>query len=420
MRSLAGGYGVPDGVARRPARELERRIIALAQRREKKPVAFPIKEAAEALEPLRRILDKSEAAGSITALVDTIELVTRPRVLIAGQIAADYPNVQLFTPALVDFEHWHDAEGPATGFKEQLVAHRDVALAYAKRGGPYFHHYAPYNPLRDIQNDGASLELVKLAIEKYGFIGAKVYPPTGFLPINNERLSSFRDRRLGAKLDERLRAFYKYCAAEDVPILAHANESNAFGPGFGWRATPWGWGAVLEEYALRVDLGHFGHMRGVVDDDTEFECSCWSRQIADLMNTHEHVYADISNSELYRDAKYRAAYVKLLQRRFSQFGEGQNPVGGRIMYGSDWWMLKFRPDPAKDFHDSFSRFFADHFQAHQGRFLSRNALAFLGIRKADGTFDDCNKNRTRLREFYQRHEVMMPAWLGPEAGLCVF
>ena len=109
-----------------------------------------------------------------------------------------------------------------------------------------------------------------------------MYPPMGFKPLGNQGDASLRypahalqklqgdktasgtPAQLGADLDARLSALYAWCAAEGVPIMAHAADSNGAGPCFSKRADTANWAPVVGDGAhagykdIRVRLAHFG------------------------------------------------------------------------------------------------------------------------------------------------------------------
>src|SRR5574341_534614 len=138
-------------------------------------------------------------------------------------------------------------------------------------------------------------------------------------------------------------------------------DSNGFGDDLSWRGSPWGWAEVLAQHgSLRLDFGHFGHMKGVpstgeIKEKELLDCLVWAKHIAGLMEKHEGVYADLSNSPLGladppadptkdcpADKEETATHDRCYRTRFQPFLEGlleAHPVvAKRIMYGSDWWL----------------------------------------------------------------------------------
>jgi predicted TIM-barrel fold metal-dependent hydrolase len=239
-------------------------------------------------------------------------------------------RLRIYTPAMVDYDFWvqdvevaredctprADALGdpcplPAT---TPLMLQNDVwsmvaaQFAASAQDPIVVHPMTTFDPLRyvyethgrnfDSPPPGSALDLVKRAIETQGFVGVKVYPPMGFLPIKNAdmaaRLDEFkrepkrpwgdrardvfwaagvRDRSdpyreidlQGAALDGALNALYTYCAAKNVPIMAHTSRSQGtFYDDASWKAAdlaadPLLWRDVLEMHpTLRLNLAHAG------------------------------------------------------------------------------------------------------------------------------------------------------------------
>jgi len=355
-------------------------------------------------------LDDGSEKKVLHRLLDTAALASSYRFAVADELVHTYREVELFTPSLVDYEGWTMDGGPtqiptATTADEQIELHSLVSLL-SMRGllrsrNARIHPFVAFNPL-----DKNSLKRVKKAVYGYGFIGVKLYPPCGFLPIGNAALRDFKGTK-GKEIDRRLDELYEFCEDEDVPILAHTAPSNGFRTGVERRATPLGWLAVLAEYEdLRINLGHFGHMEGT-EYDVQINCLAWSAKIAELMDEHPHVYADVGNSAAVYNRDYRGRFQHWLERLLSNHPN----VGQRALYASDWWM-----DTLDAEHETTYQVFSDMFSqgslaSCRDGFLGKNALAFLGFRKPDGTLDVDNKNRQRLVAFYKWKGVTPPTWL---------
>ncbi len=223
-------------------------------------------------------------------------------------------------------------------------------IAYvAERAKPLRIPTGPWASSR-LELDGVerSLDIVRHAVELGGFAGVKLYPPAGFLPIGN--LARFGER-VGGRLDAAMRALYAYCVAEQVPILTHAARSNGFDDGFDDLAAPSGWERVLDDYPqLRICFGHFGHLHGVGEDIRRPSPTSWVMRFMDLVDTHQHVYADVSNSRYVYDTGYRDDFDQLLELLL---GSGANVDDvhtkrrRRLMFGSDYWMNTLNPDHAE-------------------------------------------------------------------------
>ncbi|MGH8827480.1 MAG: amidohydrolase family protein, partial [Jiangellaceae bacterium] len=188
------------------------------------------------------------------------------------------------------------------------------------------------------------------------------------------------------------------CAAEDVPITAHCNDSNHADPAFAGFGGPDDWLPVLIRHpGLRVNLGHFGGAQEHEPRDG------WPWKIAAAISELTGLYADVGNHRVY-DKNLTAAYFTMLEQMFTP--PETAAMANRLMYGSDWYMVAIHPA-----HDRFLERYRALFEQHFGaaataRFLGGNALSYLG-------FDDAsNKNAQRLLARYRRFAPdRVPVWL---------
>ncbi|HET6148104.1 MAG TPA: amidohydrolase family protein [Polyangia bacterium] len=368
--------------------------------------AGPIRELADQIAGLLG-LDPAGLRDQLTSLAGTLHLVGHGRARLAATLATSHPRVALFTPLLVDYDAWSD-DHPASPLGAQLAPHALLARLAMRgrvgRAGALFHPFVAFDPLREVQQGGA-LAIVRRAIERSGFVGVKIYPTVGFLPIGNAGFGG--DRARGQALDGALRALYAYCAAEEVPITTHASPSNQFALGYGELAAPMRWAPVLREFpTLRLNFGHFGHDTGAAGAAGITAPSAWMRQAAEIIQAHPQVYADLSGSPLVYDPAYAARFGGYLQTLCARFPR----LPARLMYGSDWWLSRFDPGGAA---------MAEAFEARLDSWLGaptreaimgRNALRFLGLLDDDDRLLLDNRNRMRLRGFHGAAPA--PAWLG--------
>lgn len=286
---------------------------------------------------------------------------------------------------------------------------RDIAFDLA-RARPLRTPTGPWEQaVLDLTGVMGSIDLTRHAVELGGFVGVKLYPPAGFLPMGNAlRFTGTR----GEQLDAALHALYAYCVAMDVPILTHAAHSNGFEPGYNGFAGPAGWELVLAQYPdLRLCLGHFGHLHGVGNDPTQPSLDGWPRRFVDLIDRYPNVYADVGNSKLPLSEKYKVAFVALLQALLG--GDDPDDVEmkrrRRLLYGSDFWMNTMSPGH-KGFLTGFLAPISEGFDAGTTEaFMGRNGLRFLGFTGDDDEPDPTNQNRQRLVAFHGPHAT--PAWL---------
>jgi predicted TIM-barrel fold metal-dependent hydrolase len=381
-------------------------------------------------------LELGAAGDKAERLAQLFALIVRPRHEIAQAMAADYPQVDLFTPALVDYAYW-SSDATKTPLHDQIRV--QAVLAELSREGrlgaagrPRLHPFAPFNPLREarermspgaayaplgtdagayacnaptpladdaLKPGAGSLAPLRYAIEKLGFAGVKLYPPIGYLPIGNTTFLPHRDG-LGAQLDLALRTLYAYCEAEDVPVMTHANNTNGYATGYGVLTAPAQWEPVLQAFPnLRLNLGHFGDLHGDDGERGVEACELWMRQIADLMHRYPNVYADLGYSCVPIEQEKSQRYLTLLEALLERYPV----VADRILYGSDYWLNRIDANHEASV-DMFDDVFRTRFADVHARFMGGNALRYLGFKGAGAG----NRNYLRALALYG---AAPPRWL---------
>jgi predicted TIM-barrel fold metal-dependent hydrolase len=347
-------------------------------------------------------------------------LLSSYRSLIAQQyLAIEDPSqnrIALATPALVDYNYWLDDQSPAS-LKEQIAVMRALSLRQPRP----VHAFVPFDPLRAVRgkpDEPTALAIVQEAIRDHGFLGVKLYSPMGFRPRGNaERPLSFPahasmgEEGFGRRLDEALTALYRWCHDEEVPILAHSLDSQAAGDGFGGRADPRFWLAVLEEFpSLRLNLAHFGYFTHALAAGTNplaaFERT-WEHQIGTFVGDtrFSNVFADISYfwwalPEGRTDATRLAAVKVLFTRYFERF----DPRVERLMFGTDWIMTG-RANGFDRYADNVESFFREIglTEPQLDNLFYGNAVRFLGLVPAA-------KPAARLEKFYRDNGRTPPSF----------
>ena len=281
--------------------------------------------------------------------------------------------------------------------------------------------FVAYCPWRQIAYDEKSLnsgeispiERVKTLILKHGFAGVKLYPPMGFRAINNSLLDgdpkSWPDqsnvpKRFGQKLDSALRDLYDFCIEEDVPLMAHGNESLGSRPGYAARASARFWRELLEyspsgtsdrPYAnLRLNIGHSGSMEDFA------ERKKWAQDILELLAIKSaNVYADFSNfDDMHKSGMKTKLYSSLVDIK----NGGRSHILNKIVYGSDWWMLA-NYKHVKKYPNVMGKLFDDVGAGWRKKMMSSNVMNFLGFQAGDKTY-------TRLKKYYKKQGIA-PVWL---------
>ena len=244
--------------------------------------------------------------------------------------------------SLVDFDRWL-ACPPRSAHEDQMRLHARLS----QLSGGYMLPLISYNPWTDVAESGRSLRLVEDAVRKYGFVGAKIYPPNGFRPWGNTRAQGGPGLPAPDKINKALEAFWDKCIELDIPVMAHTSESMGKDDAHDMLGGPEGWTQLVKHYAgkhrsPRVNLGHFG---GDTGPDTAGRRNDWTQRMAKLMHSGgaDRVFADLGYwSELRCDdvggERCRRAVGRLCAALNQELGGGRR-VADRVMFGSDWLML---------------------------------------------------------------------------------
>ncbi|WP_432877208.1 amidohydrolase family protein [Kribbella sp. CA-245084] len=359
-------------------------------------------------------VDQGEGLFDITRAVRRAvtwaKLFTKSRLGLTGVLMSTYPDVDLFTPMLVDLGTAL-GDKAKTSVREQVILQEQISRLSMLGKLPWqtrarIHPFVGFDPRHEVRARQAHdidtpLAVVKDAIRRFGFVGVKVYPPMGFRPLKNVAVGDVTAEE-AATLNEVLDEFYKWCVEEHVPITAHCNNSQYASEIYknAGLAGPGGWIDVLEKYDslhLDLDLGHFGGAHAVEQPDA------WIWQIANAAARFDHLYADVGDHKTH-DRALSGPYLDRLHDMFNR--PATKVMRDRLMYGTDWFMLAIYPD-----WDRFFTTYRDLYRDKLGAgptndFLGTNALHFLGFG------DPTNQNNRRLWEWYAKYAAdHTPAWL---------
>lgn len=376
-----------------------------------------------------RRADGASVLGSQPTLLGSVQFVLHQfnhRHVNAIDYLATYSRtsprkIDLVVASLVDYDYWL-ARGRAT--PTPLAEQVDLMSQVFVLLGGRVHGFAPFCPFRETVTAGPdgigdSMRLVRRAIETRGFIGVKLYPPMGFAPWGNASRTVWKGKPtllpvasepdFGGRLDAAMERLFRYCLANEVPVMAHTNHSNGPYEDFKDLAGSEYWSQALAKFpGLKVSFGHFG------DSDLEDHDGERTRAFLNLVTPAAgspgvHAYADSSYfaGVLFNQVKV----AETLQALYA--ASADRVLYDRLMYGTDWTMILPQVHVERylsDFIDVMRRIQADtHWLDARGTtladaFFGRNAVEYLGLKRGQ-------PNRRRLEAFYAANAVPEPDWM---------
>lgn len=326
----------------------------------------------------------------------------------------------LVAPALVDFSSWLNDKSAAD--QKLQIELMDILAQISTE--VMVHGYTAFDPLREVKaREGklaaTPLGLVKEAVASHGFLGVKLYPPMGFRPIGNATpktsfpayVTKAGDTGFGQRLDEVLDELFAWCEQEEVPVLAHAANSQEVFKGYGCRAAPYFWLKVLEKHPnLRLNLAHFGDF--TVRDCTEIpyeipkDRSIWEDEIGQVINDAKlpNVYADLSDfGPAFRSSAARTPADKIVSTKLKKWIETYDPNCTHLLFGTDWSMTQ-KQRGYEAYIANIERIMRSAGVTDAGleNFFYRNAIRFFGL-------EDGGRSRERLEDFYKKKGLDLKA-----------
>lgn len=240
--------------------------------------------------------------------------------------------------SFVNFDYWL---APAT--KSPQAEQMKLHAFLSKLSGGYMLPIVAYNPWTDINDRDASFELVKDAVMNFGFVGVKIYPPTGFYPYGNSSLpyASSEPHPDLVELDAKMFRLASWCASNNVPLMAHSAESNGRDNASDVFGGPVGWNALLKKMGAKTPviatLAHFG---GGESDATD-PSNNWPRDFAQMMATPQgrRLYGDLAYWDQIMNCQNSNESCTVAKQRIKAAFSKNPDVAKRLMFGTDWDML---------------------------------------------------------------------------------
>lgn len=327
-------------------------------------------------------------------------------------------GIDLHVPLMIDYEYWF--KNSKDIYIERQID--DIFNNIIKPNKGKIHPFVSFDPAREIafrkgmkNPDGkperfGSLNLVKDAINKKGFIGVKLYNAMGYKPFNNHTVDSNRRKIAlhkkkyvfkGEEYDEVLSELYEYCIKEDIPITTHCNMdgSESYPDASFDFGQPKFWKEVLDQERfkkLRLNLAHFGWNKKQAYDGPR----SWVKTIAEMLGNYENLYTDVSHHEVLKESN-----IPIFQSTYKILTDNYPDLKERLLFGIDWHVIK-RVKNYSQFKKNYVRILKhnDLFDEEEiENFLGGNAIKFLGLQSG-------GKNRIRLKTFYQNNDITPPDW----------
>jgi len=238
-------------------------------------------------------------------------------------------GVVVSTPLMMDLEKASFDDKPEIPYNHQIPLISEVALSCRGRLMPF----VMVDPRRE-----EAISWTKFALEDYGFLGVKMYPPLGYHPYHQDKFVNEQHEN-NKRINKTLEELYEYCQSKSIPITLHCGKGGAYTSelirckDIAMNLTnPRNWEKVLKEYPkLYLNFAHFGgdlHEQGP-----------WSTKIKQLMENPEYknVYADLSFNDKALKRETKKQYFKILENDLDS-----ETISERIIFGTDWLMTRLR------------------------------------------------------------------------------
>lgn len=259
---------------------------------------------------------------------------------------------------LIDYDAWlGDSAASGSGIEQQLLYW--TRYARSAQGRLAVETFAPYDPLRHVEErlKGPTGRDVLADVRRWAsggpgspiaISGFKLYPPMGFSaagnsgpPVSNRGGAQVIQRwtknkwpleRCGALIEDALDTFFALCAEYDMPVIAHARDSNEASDCAGKKADPKFWLHRVKamDRPLRISLGHFS------PDD--FGEQIYRDVLAYNRTGPSRISFDLSYSEAILNGK-----AEELLDHVARLCRAEDPDCQSFVFGTDWIMLGREP-----------------------------------------------------------------------------
>jgi hypothetical protein len=260
----------------------------------------------------------------------------------------------------------------AVGYADQPTVPFDQQIRVAQALDAMFPgqllHFSAFDPFRR-QN---ALDLAKSAVNDFGAVGLKIYPPSGYRAAENAKLKfppkpstrgdalrQWESRYAGwteTDLDATLQGLFVWSRdKKDVPLFTHCTRGGFEAEkGYGKMADPSFWRTALQNknnVGMRLCFGHAGgdeYWFSDPDKDSQNRRDpAWQfgDKVVKLCLKYRNVYADVGYLAGIRDHSKAGYLLKRLTSLMNLESEDKTwRFGDKLMYGTDWHMMFKEPD----------------------------------------------------------------------------
>ncbi|WP_233886410.1 amidohydrolase [Paraburkholderia flagellata] len=380
------------------------------------PTTFDEKTVLNAIDPARRIREYDRFTAGIPGVIPrfdpdgTFELVGHMlsyRWMNLRDYARFYTEnnnafgIDAMFASFVNFDRWLNIAGTSSQ-AEQMELH----ALLSKLSGGYMLPIVAYNPWTDIAEKDASFKLVQDAVLNHGFIGVKIYPPTGFFPYGNGSLhypTSERHPPLDA-LDEKLLQMFSWCAKNNVPVMAHSAESNGRDAGSDTFGGPDGWKALLNRIGTTPPvIGSLAHFGGG-ESASMTAPNNWPERFAVMMASPQgkRLFGDLAFWDQMLDCSLPHDKCDVAKERLRTAFSKNVDLSKRLMFGTDWDMLSQVP--------RWDRYPTILVRNLRGIVLDLNAFLYENAMRCFG-LENGGAQRSRVLNELSKVEGHLPEWL---------
>ncbi len=330
-----------------------------------------------------------EALNKIRASLNWFNFMTMGYTSITDALFNGYKEIDLFIHHDMDMDSWYPLAAPEYSPYEKTQVDKMSELMLERKGKLIcFYAFNPKKGVQDLEDAilGKSLdETGNLRGNSKGYLGVKVYPPSGYQPW-------YKDQSLDNQIANM--ELYKLCQENRIPLFTHCNYGGMeAGKDFYKYGDVAYWKKVLFKYKkLILCFGHAGGDEGwlgrfdeiPIKEHKTFKKS-YPGQIYALCNKYENVYCDFGYTPEVMDSeedkqRFIERMVWCIKDSRDRKTDDTFLFEKKILYGTDYHML-MQHHGYRDYYEFFSKkiFSVDLLKDHFDNFFGNNALSYLRL-----------------------------------------